>query len=338
MPELVVCPECGGQLNVPDRLLGKKVKCSTCKAIFEAKAPPREEIADAEDVEEVGDAEDVAQRIRKHVGAAPPGGPNAPAVLFWARLSALLLFIASAVSLGAVGFLMLFDLIMVVVMISSSGTSYSLFEAMYWMTVLVVGIPGLLATLAADTGVAFGLFGPRRKNAFGLCIATLAVSGVHLLFLLVGLAVADGPSSKLGIAPASQRASEASRLATTLLALETSFMPYTDFDVMFFLTALLEVARLILLALFVRAVLRNYKRDDNLWLVNVIAAGGGALLLLLIGLVVRLSLKSASSESALKAIGLIHYLFPDLVVAAIYGAMFLLCMRLRTQLGYEKPE
>ncbi len=163
------------------------------------------------------------------------------------------------------------------------------------------------------------------------------MSGVHLLFLLVGLAVADGPG-KLGFAPASQRASQASRLGTSLLALETSFMPYTDFDVMFFLTSLLEVARLILLALFVRAVLRNYKRDDNLWLVNVIAAGAGAVLLLMIGLVVRLSIKSASSEAALKAIGLIHYAFPDLVVVAIYGAVFLLCLRLRTQLGYEKPE
>ena len=64
-------------------------------------------------------------------------------MLFWARLSALLLFIASAVGLGAVGFLMLFDLIMVVVLISSSGTSSSLFDAMYWMTVLVVGIPDI---------------------------------------------------------------------------------------------------------------------------------------------------------------------------------------------------
>ena len=50
MPELITCPECDGKLKVPDRLLGKKVKCPSCKAIFQAQPPDAEE----EEVEVTG--------------------------------------------------------------------------------------------------------------------------------------------------------------------------------------------------------------------------------------------------------------------------------------------
>ncbi len=36
MPEIVRCPECHRQLKVPDALLGKKVRCPSCKTIFQA--------------------------------------------------------------------------------------------------------------------------------------------------------------------------------------------------------------------------------------------------------------------------------------------------------------
>lgn len=36
MPEIINCPDCGRQLRVPDDLLGKKVKCPGCKAMFRA--------------------------------------------------------------------------------------------------------------------------------------------------------------------------------------------------------------------------------------------------------------------------------------------------------------
>jgi predicted Zn finger-like uncharacterized protein len=38
MPEIVQCPECSRKLRVPDELLGRKVKCPTCSANFQATA------------------------------------------------------------------------------------------------------------------------------------------------------------------------------------------------------------------------------------------------------------------------------------------------------------
>ena len=39
MPATVTCPSCGVTLKVPDSFLGKKVRCASCSAVFEAKAP-----------------------------------------------------------------------------------------------------------------------------------------------------------------------------------------------------------------------------------------------------------------------------------------------------------
>jgi predicted Zn finger-like uncharacterized protein len=38
MPQLVSCPHCQRQLNVPDNLLGKNVKCPSCQNTFTASA------------------------------------------------------------------------------------------------------------------------------------------------------------------------------------------------------------------------------------------------------------------------------------------------------------
>jgi predicted Zn finger-like uncharacterized protein len=38
MPQLVSCPHCQRQLNVPDNLLGKNVKCPSCQNTFTATA------------------------------------------------------------------------------------------------------------------------------------------------------------------------------------------------------------------------------------------------------------------------------------------------------------
>jgi hypothetical protein len=39
MPEIIACPTCDKKLNLPDQLLGKKVKCPGCKEMFVANAP-----------------------------------------------------------------------------------------------------------------------------------------------------------------------------------------------------------------------------------------------------------------------------------------------------------
>jgi predicted Zn finger-like uncharacterized protein len=41
MPTLTACPSCGGQLRVPDDLLGQPVRCPACQTTFDAAAPPR---------------------------------------------------------------------------------------------------------------------------------------------------------------------------------------------------------------------------------------------------------------------------------------------------------
>jgi hypothetical protein len=49
MPEVVDCPQCQRKLQVPENLIGKKVKCPTCGTMFTADVgappppPPREE-------------------------------------------------------------------------------------------------------------------------------------------------------------------------------------------------------------------------------------------------------------------------------------------------------
>jgi hypothetical protein len=37
MPVEVVCPTCGVKLGIPDDFVGKKVRCASCSAVFEAK-------------------------------------------------------------------------------------------------------------------------------------------------------------------------------------------------------------------------------------------------------------------------------------------------------------
>jgi predicted Zn finger-like uncharacterized protein len=43
MSQLVACPECGKQLQVPDDLLGKNVQCPECKHTFTAALPVEDE-------------------------------------------------------------------------------------------------------------------------------------------------------------------------------------------------------------------------------------------------------------------------------------------------------
>src|SRR5262245_55325254 len=40
MPIVVHCPSCSRRLRVPDELLGTRVKCPTCDALFNAVGPP----------------------------------------------------------------------------------------------------------------------------------------------------------------------------------------------------------------------------------------------------------------------------------------------------------
>jgi len=303
---VVVCPECGGELNVPDRLVGKKVKCSSCKGVFEAKPAP-EEAEDVEDVEDVDEEEARPKKRRARADDDEDDEDDRPRrrrrdedededeadeevlaarqrkqQVFWIRLSGLLLFIGTTVTFGGVALLFLFDMILVLVAVSSSATSAggtTFFDVMRWLNLLLVGITGALAFGAADTGLVFGLLGPKKKNAFGLSIAAISVAGVHLLIMFIGLGVADTSS----YAMPSLRPSESVRLGTSLIDFDACFVNAgfrgrsegvygSEFDFLFLLTALLEAARIVLLSLWMRAVLRNYKRSDKMWLTMIIVS------------------------------------------------------------------
>jgi hypothetical protein len=68
MPEIVSCPHCGRRASVPDRSVGKRVKCPGCAETFQATMPapeltktrpvrPKHEAASEDEVEAVDDAE-----------------------------------------------------------------------------------------------------------------------------------------------------------------------------------------------------------------------------------------------------------------------------------------
>ena len=43
---ILTCPTCSKSLKIPDELLGKKVKCSACLAVFTAEEPEYKPAAD----------------------------------------------------------------------------------------------------------------------------------------------------------------------------------------------------------------------------------------------------------------------------------------------------
>jgi hypothetical protein len=47
MPAHVTCPHCSVKLNIPENLLGKKVRCATCSNVFESKAAEPDQTAPA---------------------------------------------------------------------------------------------------------------------------------------------------------------------------------------------------------------------------------------------------------------------------------------------------
>jgi predicted Zn finger-like uncharacterized protein len=63
MPQLVSCPHCQRQLNVPDNLLGKNVKCPSCQNTFTATAEGAG-----------GGAESAAETPRRSAGGEGAGG------------------------------------------------------------------------------------------------------------------------------------------------------------------------------------------------------------------------------------------------------------------------
>jgi hypothetical protein len=363
MAEVIVCPECDNKMKIPERLLGKKVKCPNCKAVIDTEAP--EEAEEAEEVEErrvtsrssrsrardrdedevrprrrrdEEDEEDRPRRRRREEEdedeeeEAPrraKKGRDPREVLGWARLSALLCFIGACVSLGALGFMLITHIIVVSSFPIMNPTSV-IPKLVWWMVLLLVAIPGIGGTLTADVGLVFGFFGPHKKGALGFCIAAVALAGVHLLLLVLGFVLIDRRGLVAGQILGGGMDAQWARLGTTLTAFQALAMADFFFDALFFITALVEVARLVLVVLWARAVLLNYKESSGLWLGAVIALGAMVVVLPLIGLLGRMRVSSLTGAKALMffTIGL-----TDLAIIGGWVFVFLMTTQLRNRLA-----
>ena len=80
MPEIVRCPECHRQLKVPDALLGKKVRCPSCKTTFQAavEAPVEKPPPAAEPPPSARKKPAAPPPEEQYEEAPPPSRPAAP--------------------------------------------------------------------------------------------------------------------------------------------------------------------------------------------------------------------------------------------------------------------
>lgn len=60
MPVLIPCPSCNGAIQAPEAMVGKKVRCNKCQAVFILKDPaaqaPREQATEADPLNFAGDS------------------------------------------------------------------------------------------------------------------------------------------------------------------------------------------------------------------------------------------------------------------------------------------
>src|SRR5262249_51769718 len=63
----ITCPSCGKSIKVPENVLGKKIRCTGCKEVFQAQA-------DEDVVEVVDEVEEPARKPAKSAKPAPAKG------------------------------------------------------------------------------------------------------------------------------------------------------------------------------------------------------------------------------------------------------------------------
>jgi hypothetical protein len=68
MPAIVSCPSCSRQLQVPDQLQGKSVRCPSCESVFTALVTP----AQAPPLPPSGSAADDFEKVRRDPVGPPP--------------------------------------------------------------------------------------------------------------------------------------------------------------------------------------------------------------------------------------------------------------------------
>lgn len=338
----IQCPECGGKLRVGDHLLGKKVKCPKCKAIFTAE----EEIAEIEEVEEEerprrrhreedydeeGDQDRPRKKRRREDEDDEDDRPTRPAgnpreILAWARRSVQLLWIGSVVTLSAVGFLVLLQILFL----------SEAWSAPDWVKLLLVGLPGLAGVTTFTIGLVFGLFGPKKGALLGLAIAVVAVGGLHWLFTII--AVIPQERSIGGIRFSSSVGGNWFRGATTLPAFSEAPL---YFDALYFIAGLFEVAALVLMYLWLRALILYYKKGASAaqCIVGLCVTGGVPVLILLLSLITRSVLyESNPSPTTIRVMVWTSLLFSYLAVIAVWVFALITTLGVSSFLEDQKPK
>jgi hypothetical protein len=161
-----------------------------------------------------------------------------------ARLGLLLNLIAASLYLGALGmaFLILF------IGILSTSLDLNVFA--------LAGLPGMANWVVALVGFGFCLAGPRKYGALGLAIATMAVAVVHLMIVVFDLT--RNAHSVEFVWPSSPTNWGAMVTHLTYLADLSDYMR-SQLDWINLVTGLLELARLILFLLWIRAAALQVK-------------------------------------------------------------------------------
>jgi len=267
MPETLVCPECQRKMRLPDGVLGKKVKCPTCAAVFVATAPEAAAVPvpppvpvpvpEPEDRDEYVSppprswSSSRAEREEPEVAAAPlaTGTPSEVQneAQAWQAVQAGLKFHMAAHICDLAGIFFFLLLIIIVTTASSeprfesdpfgggrpmrrSGPSPGALVTLgLFATLAMVG-----SFLGSLVGSSFGLAAPLKYGTRSMSVACLVLAGITtLLFVqaMQGLVLA---------VPAFDRGR--GEQGGVVVGLSVLFL------------ILLEVARLTLLALFLRGV------------------------------------------------------------------------------------
>ncbi|MFL5243573.1 MAG: BRcat domain-containing protein [Gemmataceae bacterium] len=369
------CPNehCAKILSVKEELAGKKCLCPACGLVFlipnlgpavaktssSPAAPSRKQLPQEEDIVELEPEPEEEPRRRKRPRRDEEEGErrrNRPASrteqdededdddedpedrerrktrarnreLKRAKLGVFLAEIGAWFYVGATGVLLLLALLVICEVHMDSA---------YF---ILAGLPGMAHWVLVIIGLSFCVAGPARYGARGLAIATLAVSGLHLLTLFVMAFSKDsiGPGALL-VFSGLKWIPFATSLPLLPWLLNPELIKAIDTTWPLLATALLELARWILILLYVRAIGKTVKDpslgDDAIKQVIVVPSALGVLFV--VELIFGLISKSVTSVSAAKAF---MYLFKVLFLLnflavgllAVWLAIYFLSARDRLQ-------
>jgi hypothetical protein len=220
--------------------------------------------------------------------------------------------------------------------------------------IVLAGLAGLGYWFSAATGIGFLVSGPRDNRALGYSIATAAVAGVHLMFLIVICTSKEfGP---FGRPPVTSPSADVYwdgfltqiRALPGLLFWEIGLGDYVRGiargSLLPIFANIVEVARLVLLFLALRAIMLCTRDSAGAKLCfqsmigTAIAAGGLLAVAILFGLfmlAVRPDNFTGKSESV-SAVWHLYYLVLYLVVAAIAVVSTLVIRSVKGRLDYRR--